>query len=282
MTICLGTRVTSVASNKNSSSTATNKGVILVEVADGHDQAVNIQLSVGSSAYRCNISISDLPSIFEEDETDANARILRLGRLFLRESSHDNEKQNTSGNRSNNLMNTFQYETGINSGCDSNDYNDGIVLVLQEKVVNEMKRTIYQTKMEKVDNISYCVAVGDMLNRSLREIEKLKNGIQLWKKTVEDLNRVQQESKDTLFANFTKLRNGLNDKHQTELRELKEAKDKEKETRVTESAAPVTASTSNKMTQSRNEIDLMDPINDGKKNLWRGRCLSFSGGSKIV
>eukprot|EP00536_Pseudo-nitzschia_multiseries_P000643 jgi/Psemu1/282477/fgenesh1_pg.8_\ len=279
MSTCLGTRVLYVERNKNSLLTATKRAVILVEVKDGYDQGLNIQLSTGSSAYISNISLSEVSCIFEDDPIDNQARVLELGRLFLREYVPDDGKQEAFGkNRTNNLTTTFQYEPAINDGCEN---NDDIVLVVQEKVVNGMTRTIYRTKMEKTDVISYCVSLGNTLNRSLREVEKLKNGVNQWKKTAQDITHIEQKNKNALFDNFTKLRNWMNEKHQSELHRLEETHKKEKLNWTAESIAPNVAPTKTKIPEYRKRIDLTDPINDSKELFGRENALALAEGRKL-
>ena len=295
MSICLGTRVLTVANPSSSITTTTttnigDRATILVEFKadDGHHQVIEVRLCTGAATYRCNVSLSDVSGVFkgdasDDDDTDTT-QILKLGRLLLREHAPGNAPGNNgkqvtvnSSDRSQNLTISFQYESeseiSDNNGCNAkDDKSQDLFLVIQEKVVNEMKRTINRTKMEKLEGIgiSYGVAIGDTLNRSLKEVETLKSGVSRWKKTAENLDRVQQENKDTLLANFTKLRNWLNEKHQTELEKLKQAHEKEKETWTAESVVTTRTAAKSKKRRRNDELDLVDPINDDNKELFEG------------
>jgi len=156
---------------------------------------------------------------------------------------------------------------------DGRDNNYNIVLILQEKVVNEMKRTIYQTQMEKIDVASYYISVGDALNKSLQEVEYLKNEVNLWKKAVKDMSDAEQKSKSTLLHNFTKLRNWMNEKHQIELCRLEQNHMNDKETWA--------ASMRKKTTQARKSTDLSDPIDDAKEVFSGGNILALAEGRQL-
>lgn len=291
-------------SSSITTTTTTNIGdraTILVEFKadDGHHQVIEVRLCTGAATYRCNVSLSDVSGVFkgdasDDDDTDTT-QILKLGRLLLREHAPGNAPGNNgkqvtvnSSDRSQNLTISFQYESeseiSDNNGCNAkDDKSQDLFLVIQEKVVNEMKRTINRTKMEKLEGIgiSYGVAIGDTLNRSLKEVETLKSGVSRWKKTAENLDRVQQENKDTLLANFTKLRNWLNEKHQTELEKLKQAHEKEKETWTAESVVTTRTAAKSKKRRRNDELDLVDPINDDNKELFEGEdALALAEGRK--
>ena len=232
------------------------------------------------------------------DEDEAS-KILALGRLFLRgggdgDGDGDGDKTihheaSPAQNGFQNLTINFQYETTTNSsssssssnninnsdeGCrgknikDSGDQRRDLVLVIHENLANGMKRTLLRRKLELLDGqkhedkISYCRAVGNALNRALSETEQLRSGRELWKKTAEDLGRMQQANKDALLANFTKLRNHMVQHHQTQLEELKRVHETEKESWAVSTATTTTipAKKAPKKRIIKQEVDLADQL----------------------
>ena len=235
-----------------------------------------------------------------DDYEDEASRIIALGRLFLRGGSDgdDDDDKNSPGNIHHetspaqngfqNLTIHFQYETATNisgisndnsnngdEGCrgetinDSGDQRRDLVLVIHENLANGMKRTLLRRKLDILldgkhkHKLSYCRAVGNALNRALVETDQLKSGRELWKKTAEDLGRMQQVQKDALLANFTKLRNHMVQHHHAQLEELKRVHETEKESWAVSTATTNATTLAKKAPKKRiikQEVDLADQL----------------------
>lgn len=151
--------------------------------------------------------------------------------------------------------------------------------------MNHMRRTVHRQTLGKTTNddglLSYCVTVGTALNKTLREVDTLKAGLAHWKNTAQDLGRIQQENKDALLANFTKLRNQLVEKHHTELEKRKACHEKEKEAWEEASRAAAAASYKKKLPKQKDpdEDSLRDDFN---KELIVGEdALALAEGRKL-
>ena len=258
MSMCLGARVVTVKGGQLSSNN--DAATILMEFKDDDDDPVlDIRLSTGTKTYCCSVSFPDISDVFGGnkdggDNTNTTAtRMIEFGRHFLREhptTTSDNEGNNQhekslSGTKFDDIVISFEYNDTTAGGIDDEeDINTtkGINLIIREKLQHGMKKIILRSKMKEVEGkLSYCIPIGETLNKSIDEVTKLKSQVSMWKKTAEDLDRTQQDNKDTLLANFTKLRNFLNEKYQKELEELKQLHEEEKKTWKKESSSIITA-----------------------------------------
>ena len=238
--MCLGTRVTTLTRNQpltNTSTSGNNRATILIEIKNG--DVIEIRLCTGMNTYCFSVTFSDVSSIFsgtyknsDEDNTPAviTARMIEFGHHFLQEdpdpSSEGRNKDKTT--KFDNIRISFEHNV-IEGVDDEDDDSKDINLVIREKLQHNMMRIILRSKMKKVvDRLSYCITIGKALSKSIEEVEKRKSQVSMWKKTTEDLDRTQQESKDTLLANFTNLRNFLIDRHKEQLKELQESHEEEK------------------------------------------------------
>jgi hypothetical protein len=299
---CLGTRV--LALGKMNDSGDEGKAALLVECEDGDhdgDPVLEIKLSTGTSSYGCTISPSETFLAFrggdsengETGDDDEASKILALGRLFLRIGGDDDEDHRESPgtihheaspaqNWFQNLTISFQSETTNNNNNISDErfhdettkncenHRRDLVLVIHENLANGMKRTILRRKLELIvddeHELSYCRSVGDALNRALSDAEQLKSGRALWKKTAEDLGKMQQGNKDALLANFTKLRNHMVQHHQAQLEELKRVHETEKEfwaattTTTTTNNATFPAKKAPRKHIIKKEVDIADQL----------------------
>jgi len=232
MSMCLGTRVITLTRNQPSINiSGDNRATILVEIKNG--DRIEIRLCTGMNTYCYSVTFSDISSIFngtyensDDDDTPAviTARMIEFGHHFLQEdpdsSSEGRNKDKTT--KFDNIRISFEYNVieGVDDDCN---------LIIREKLQHNMMRIILRSKMKKVvDRLSYCITIGKALSQSIEEVKKRKSQVSMWKKTTEDLDRTQQESKDTLLANFTNLRNFLIGKHKEQLKELKESHEEEK------------------------------------------------------
>ena len=252
---CLGTRVLNLA--KNPSSPTSNEDIgnasLLVECihnekSDENDHPVlGIKLLNGSfKSYGCTLSPSDL-SCFQ-GEGPSSEMLLALGRLLLQERSVEKEDTtNSHGNQWQNKTTAFQYETNNNNN--KNDDEKDLFLLVHESLSNGMKRRILRHKLERQSTgrsnsgLWYALAMGDALNRSLQETQQANSGRDHWKATAQHLDKLQQQTKDTLLENFTKLRNQMVRKHQREIDELQTAHRAEKEVWEKELAAAAASAT---------------------------------------
>ena len=258
MSMCLGARVVPVTGGQLSSNN--DAATILMEFKDDDDDPVlDIRLSTGTKIYCCSVSFPDISDVFggnkdSGDNTNTTAtRMIEFGRHFLREhptTTSDNEGNNQhekslSGTKFDDIVISFEFNDTTAGGIDDEeDINTtkGINLIIREKLQHGMKKIILRSKMKEVEGkLSYCIPIGETLNKSIDEVTKLKSQVSMWKKTAEDLDRTQQDNKDTLLANFTKLRNFLNEKYQEELEELKQLHEEEKKTWKKESSSIITA-----------------------------------------
>jgi len=197
--ICLGTRLVVVVVPLGNT-TAT----LLVEYTT---ESLEIKLSTSTrDSYQCTLSIADVASI--PGETTDSEKLLALGKLLLRENDDENGLLQ-------NLTTSFRYD-------ESEEHNQNIVLVVHEILSNGMKRRLLKRKLEFLGSgLEYAVAVGDVLNQALHEIQQLQSARDHWKTTATDLANTQQKQKDTLLTNFTTLRNKLFKQYQTDMEELK-------------------------------------------------------------
>ncbi|VEU41668.1 unnamed protein product [Pseudo-nitzschia multistriata] len=259
-TVCLGSRAVTVEKTADSSGSTEAAILVSVEdVRDGNHRAVAVRLSTGTAAYRCVLLPSETAAAASDcleglvsagdgngnsdGNSDGDGRVLALGRLLLRgdggspcghekEDEHEDSPRTQNRNRnqhrppSDGLGLVFQSEERRRTpgrtpeGPDHGDGPDDVFLAIQETVANGMKRSVFRKKMEPTDVLSYCRFAGKALNRSLEDAERTKEGMLRWKKTAETLGRVQQETKDTLLANFARLRNRAHERHRAELSEL--------------------------------------------------------------
>ena len=222
--ICLGTRLLNVSTKDQSSSVDDSRAILLVECSGENEKSVlEIKLLTNScDSYACTLSPGDL-SLFSKAETNPSDQARALGRLLLRaESSGDDSLANEWRNKTA----TFQFENKNDS-----EHHD-LYLLVHENLSNGMKRRILKEQLQRLNNggMGYAMALGAALNQSLKEIKEQKSGRDHWKNTAETLEKLQQQSKDTLLQNFTNLRNKMLQRHQAELQELKDAHQSEKET----------------------------------------------------
>jgi hypothetical protein len=127
--------------------------------------------------------------------------------------------------------------------------------------------------------LAYCQAMGNALNQSLQRSASLTRDVKVWKQSAQELDARMQSTKDTLFANFTTLRNKLVEKHQRQMRELKEAHEVEKREWKQSASAAAAAATSKKKRELREELanamdDLGDPENSTSKKLFANDTVS--------
>jgi hypothetical protein len=261
MSMCLGARVVTVTGEQLSSNN--DRATILMEFKDDDDAVLDIRLSTGAKTYCCSVSFPDISDVFggnkeSGDNTNTNTnttatRMIEFGRHFLREdptTTSDNEGNNqdeksSSATKFDDIVISFEYNDTTAGGVDDEENTNttkDINLIIREKLQHGMMKIILRSKMKKVEGkLSYCIPIGETLNKSIDEVTKLKSQVSMWKKTAEDLDRTQQDNKDTLLANFTKLRNFLNEKYQKELEELKLLHEEEKKICKKESSFIVTA-----------------------------------------
>lgn len=236
MSMCLGTRVTTLTGNQlSSNTTGDNRATILVEIKN--DDVIEIRLCTGMNTYFYSITFSDISDVFggtyensDEDVTTAviTARMIEFGRHFLQEDPSSEGRNKDKTTKFDNIRISFEYNV-IAGVDDEKDDSKDINLIIREKLQHGMMKIILRSKMKKiVERLSYCITIGKALSKSIEEVEKRKSQVSMWKKTTEDLDRTQQESKDTLLVNFTKLRNFLTDKHNEQLEELKKSHEEEK------------------------------------------------------
>ena len=222
--ICLGTRLLNVSTKDQSSSVDDSRASLLVECSDENEHSLlEIKLLTKSGdSYACTLSPGDL-SLFSKAETSPSDQARALGRLLLRAESSDDD---SLANEWRNKTATFQFESTNDS-----EHND-LYLLVHENLSNGMKRRILKEQLQRLNNggLGYAMALGAALNQSLQEIKEQKSGRDHWKNTAETLEKLQQQSKDTLLQNFTNLRNKMLQRHQAELQELKDAHQSEKET----------------------------------------------------
>lgn len=200
-----------------------NRASLLVEfIGENENSNLEIKLLTNScDSYACTLSPGDL-SLFSKDQKSPQDQARTLGRLLLREDSTGdgsltNEWQNKSA--------LFQFEN-----TNDDEHND-LYLLVHENLSNGMKRRILKEKLQRLNNggIGYAMALGAALNQSLKETMQQTSGRDHWKNTAETLEKLQQQSKDTLLHNFTNLRNKMLQRHQAEIEKLKESHQAEKE-----------------------------------------------------
>jgi hypothetical protein len=282
MSMCLGARVVTVTNQLSSSSNAGDRATILMEFKDANDAVLEIRLSIGTKTYSSSVLFPDVSDIFGGNKESSDGgdttntsttatRMIEFGRHFLRvdpSTTSDNEGNNqdeksSSETKFDSIIISFEYDNDnhTNGGIDEDEENTNttkdINLIIREKLQHGMMKIILRSKMKKVvGELSYCIAIGETLNKAIDEVRKLKSQVSMWKKTAEDLDRTQQDNKDTLLANFTKLRNFLNEKYQKELEELKLLHEEEKKTWKKESSSIATAT--KKVRTKRKD----DPVQD--------------------
>ena len=282
MSMCLGARVVTVTNQLSSSSNAGDRATILMEFKDANDAVLEIRLSIGTKTYSSSVLFPDVSDIFGGNKESSDGgdttntsttatRMIEFGRHFLRvdpSTTSDNEGNNqdeksSSETKFDSIIISFEYDNDnhTNGGIDEDEENTNttkdINLIIREKLQHGMMKIILRSKMKKVvGELSYCIAIGETLNKAIDEVRKLKSQVSMWKKTAEDLDRTQQDNKDTLLANFTKLRNFLNEKYQKELEELKITHEEDKKTWKKESSSIVT--TTKKVRPKRKD----DPVQD--------------------
>ena len=200
---CLGTRLV-VFPLENTTAT------LLVEYAT---ESLEIKLlTTTRDSYQCTLSISDVSRSSILGEITDSEKLLALGKLLLRENDDENGLLQ-------NLTSSFQFQ--YNENNDEHNQTIGIVLLVHENLSNGMKRRLVERKLEFMGSgLEYAVAVGEVLNQALHEIQQLQSARDHWKTTATDLANMQQKQKDALLANFTTLRNKLFKQHQTDIEEL--------------------------------------------------------------
>ncbi len=226
--ICLGTRLLNVSTKDQPSSLGSkddgSRASLSVECRGENENSVlDIKLLTNScDSYACTLSPCDL-SLFSKAEVSPFDQALALGRLLLRAENSDDDSH---ANEWRNKTATFQFES-----INDREHND-LYLLVHENLSNGMKRRTLKEKLQRLNNggLGYAMALGAALNQSLEEKTEQKSGRDHWKNTAETLEKLQQQSKETLLQNFTNLRNKMFRRHQAELQELKDAHQSEKET----------------------------------------------------
>lgn len=260
MSKCLGGRVVKLTSKKNWDIEAT----ILVE---SKNDDIFIRLCTGLNTYSCCISITDVSEVFGgRKETFATItdsdRMIEFGRHCLRNDCLPEKSQNQiqSGTKFDNIHISFEYSKIIKGAEDDDGENvilvEDVNFIIREKLQYGMMKIILHSTMKKiVGRLSYCIAVGEALNQSISKVEELESQKSMWKKTAEDLDRTQQENKDTLLSNFTTLRNFMIEKHKKELKDLINSHDEEKKSWDKEFSAKVVATQEKSRPKRRNNDD---------------------------